>query len=214
MPMNALTPSASTHVAQGGTEDAEVRIAHQAVFADGAEHRHEDVEGEAPADLAADAQEIVDGEHHRGDGRSHRIDAQEDDGVFGQFARGAHGGHDDGGERPEHGSEGRPQEEDAEHRAGEDVVGALLLACAERDGDGNGRAHADEVAHGEDEDDERHGEVHGGEGGGAEQLPDDDAVKHVVERRREHGDSARCGRLEEEVRGCGREVELAQLVFL
>ena len=94
--------------------------------------------------------------------------------------------------------------------AGEGVVGLRALAAAEQQRDHDRRSHADEVRHGEVEDHERHGEVHGGKGGRAEVLTHEDAVEGLVEGGCEHADGAGYGGLEEEARGRGLCEELVR----
>ena len=84
------------------------------------------------------------------------------------------------------------------------------LAAGERQRDHDRRSHADEVRHGEVDDHERHGEVHGGKGGRAEVLTHEDAVEGLVEGGCEHADGAGYGGLEEETCGRGLGEELVR----
>ena len=114
------------------------------------------------------------------------------------IARRPHGRHDEGRQRPQGSAQDHRTEFDHDDRAGEDVVGPLVVTLAQGDGDGNRRAHTDEVAKRKGDDDEGHGETDRRKGGLSQELPHEDAIGHVIEGGAQHAERTRQRRLEEE----------------
>ena len=172
-------------------------------FAQGAEHRHGHVEHHAGFDAPADAQVVIHRIHHAGHRGTDGIDPD----ILGRhLQQGAFRPHQAQQKRGGHIQE-RPHQHALRHHhqagAGEDIVGLLGTFFAQTDRNGHRGAHADQVRDGKVDDDQRHGQVDGGERLAPQQLPHKNAVQQLIQRRCQHSDRTGQRRLNEQAGGAG-----------
>ena len=164
-----------------------------------AQHRHQDVDAHAAADVARDAQVVVHGVEDGGERGEHGVGAQVLHRQGGEFALGTHHPDQEGGRR-EHGRahhHARGKDQDA--GAGEYVVGLFAVPAAQGHRDGHRRAHAHQVRQGKVDDDKGHGEVEGGKGRAVQKVAHQNAVDQLVKGGGQHTDSPRQRRREEQL---------------
>ena len=164
-----------------------------------AENGHKNIEEHAHADLPADAKIIIHRKNDRGDGRADRIYAQILHGIFGKRALRAHGHHEERRQRVKQNAHKNTCAYNHQTGAGKNLIRFFVLLLSQRNGYGNGRTDADQIGKRKIDNDERHGEIERRKCRFSEELPDKNAVDKLVQRRRQHTDSARNRRKKEKL---------------